>query len=170
MAAPLRALFAKVGQGAMIEAPFHCPYGFNISLGDHVYMNAGCTILDTAPVTIGARTMLGPNVQIYCADHHRDLAKRAEGLEIAHPVTIGANVWDWRRGDCLAGCVRGGRSDYRRGQRRDAGRSDRGDGRGQPGAGALGVRNHRRVFAIADPAGQGERAKRCGQKPQRNRA
>ncbi|MFV2054350.1 sugar O-acetyltransferase, partial [Aliiroseovarius sp. YM-037] len=93
IAAPLRTLFAKVGQGAMIEAPFHCPYGFNISVGDYVYLNAGCTILDTALVTIGAATMLGPNVQIYCADHHRDPAKRAEGLEIAHPVTIGANVW-----------------------------------------------------------------------------
>jgi maltose O-acetyltransferase len=49
--------------------------------------------LDTAIVTIGAATMLGPNVQIYCADHHRDAKLRAAGFERALPVTIGENVW-----------------------------------------------------------------------------
>ena len=37
--------------------------------------------------------MLGPAVQIYCADHHRDPVKRAAGLEQARPVTIGEDVW-----------------------------------------------------------------------------
>ncbi len=37
--------------------------------------------------------MLGPNVQIYCAEHHLDTQKRAAGLEIAKPVTIGRDVW-----------------------------------------------------------------------------
>ncbi len=93
MAPELHALLADVGQDARIEAPFHCAYGFNISLGKGAYLNAGCAILDTAPVLIGAQTLLGPGVQIYCADHHRDADKRAEGLEIALPVTIGARVW-----------------------------------------------------------------------------
>lgn len=89
----LRDLFAKVGEGAMIETQFHCAYGWNISLGAGVYLNAGCTILDTAPVTIGARSMLGPRVQIYCANHHKDAKKRVAGLEIALPVSIGNRVW-----------------------------------------------------------------------------
>jgi len=93
MADELRALFARVGQNARIEAPFHCAYGMNISLGPDVYLNAGCTILDTAPVLIGAQTLLGPGVQIYCANHHQDPEKRAAGLEIALPVTIGRRVW-----------------------------------------------------------------------------
>lgn len=58
-----------------------------------MYLNAGCTILDTAPVHIGARTMLGPGVQIYCPQHHKDRAKRIAGLEMAHPVAIGCDVW-----------------------------------------------------------------------------
>jgi maltose O-acetyltransferase len=37
--------------------------------------------------------MLGPGVQLYCADHHRDPVLRAQGLEIARPITIGADVW-----------------------------------------------------------------------------
>jgi maltose O-acetyltransferase len=89
----LAALFGKMGQGVFVEAPFHVAYGPNLHLADGVYVNAGCVVLDTAPVTIGARTMLGPAVQIYCADHARGRAARLEGLERALPVTIGAEVW-----------------------------------------------------------------------------
>jgi maltose O-acetyltransferase len=93
LGAALSALLAGVGDDAFIEAPFHCAYGINITLGDGVYLNAGCTILDTARVRIGNSSMLGPNVQIYCAEHHKDAARRKAGLEIARPVEIGENVW-----------------------------------------------------------------------------
>ena len=93
MAPKLRALFKQVDDGAFVEAPFHCSYGFNISLGENVYLNAGCTILDSAPVEIGRGSMLGPSVHIYCADHHRDIALRASGIERARPVIIGEDVW-----------------------------------------------------------------------------
>ncbi|MFS4582823.1 sugar O-acetyltransferase [Phaeobacter sp. C3_T13_0] len=90
---PLAALFAQYGENCLIESPFHCAYGINIRLGNAVYMNAGCTILDTAPISIGDGTMLGPNVQIFCAEHHKDRALRAKGFEIARPVTLGSDVW-----------------------------------------------------------------------------
>ncbi|MGK6317616.1 sugar O-acetyltransferase [Neorhizobium sp. DT-125] len=93
IAPALRVLLGSAPASAFLEAPFHCAYGFNILLGEGVYLNAGCTILDTAPVRIGARSMLGPSVQIYCADHHRDPVLRSQGLEIARPVTIGTDVW-----------------------------------------------------------------------------
>lgn len=93
IARELAALIAQIGENVFIEAPFHCAYGINIHLGDNVYMNAGCTILDTAPVRIGADTMLGPGVQIYCARHHKDRVKRIAGLEQAEPVSIGREVW-----------------------------------------------------------------------------
>ncbi|HEV7317069.1 MAG TPA: sugar O-acetyltransferase [Ensifer sp.] len=93
MAPALRALFGSVADDVFVEAPFHCSYGINIRLGARVYLNAGCTILDSGAVTIGEGTMLGPGVQIYCAEHHKDAALRGQGLEIARPVTIGADVW-----------------------------------------------------------------------------
>lgn len=93
LAPQLADLLGHVGRGVYLEAPFHCAYGFNVSLGEGVYLNAGCVILDSAPVRIGPATMLGPSVQIYCAEHHRDPVQRRAGLEIAHPVAIGANVW-----------------------------------------------------------------------------
>ncbi|ANK83907.1 maltose O-acetyltransferase [Rhizobium sp. N1314] len=93
-AAPaLRALFAQAASDIFIEAPFHCSYGINIVLGERVYVNAGCTILDSGSVTIGDRTMFGPGVQIYCAEHHKDPALRSRGIEIARPVAIGSDVW-----------------------------------------------------------------------------
>jgi maltose O-acetyltransferase len=93
IAPQLRALFGGVGHDVRIEAPFHCAYGFNIRLGDGVFINTGACFLDTAPIQIGARSMLGPRVQIYCAQHHKDPVLRAQGLEIALPVEIGADVW-----------------------------------------------------------------------------
>lgn len=89
----LRDLMAEVGSDVFLEAPFHCAYGSNISLAEGVYLNAGCVILDTAPVKIGAGSMLGPSVQIYCAEHHLDRQKRKAGIERAKHVTIGTDVW-----------------------------------------------------------------------------
>lgn len=89
----LAKLLGATAGDVVIEAPFHCPYGFNIFLGPGVFLNAGCTLLDTAKVTMGARTMLGPGVQIYCAEHHIDPVRRRAGLEVAKPVTIGEDVW-----------------------------------------------------------------------------
>lgn len=93
MAPRLADLFPDVGEGAFMEAPFHCAYGLNITLGRAVYLNANCVILDSAPVRIGEGSMIGPSVQIYCADHHKDVEKRAAGIERALPVTLGRNVW-----------------------------------------------------------------------------
>ncbi len=93
IAPELAALMASVGQDTIIEAPFHCAYGINITLGDAVYLNAGCIILDTGPASIGDRSMLGPGVHVYCAEHHKEVAKRRAGLEVARPVRIGQDVW-----------------------------------------------------------------------------
>lgn len=106
----LEHLFAEAGPNCRIEAPFHCPYGINISLGANVFLNAGCVILDTAPVRIDDDTMIGPAVQIYCAEHHQNAAKREAGLEIARPVTIGRNVWIGGGAVILAGITIGDRA------------------------------------------------------------
>ncbi len=89
----LRQLFARVGDSAVIRPPFFCDYGANITLGDNVFLNFNCVILDVAAVSIGTGTQIGPAVQIYAADHPRDPAMRAAGLELGRPVTIGRNVW-----------------------------------------------------------------------------
>jgi maltose O-acetyltransferase len=89
----LRKRFAAVGDGAVIRPPFHCDYGYNISLGVDVFLNFNCVILDVVAVNIGAGTQIGPAVQIYTADHPRDPAERRSGAEFGKPITIGQNVW-----------------------------------------------------------------------------
>jgi maltose O-acetyltransferase len=89
----LAGLLAAVGDDVVVEAPLHCDYGWNISLGAAVYINANCVILDCAPVSIGDSSMLGPGVQLCTATHPVDPAARLRGLEYALPITIGRNVW-----------------------------------------------------------------------------
>jgi maltose O-acetyltransferase len=84
---------AAVGEGVDIWPPFHCDYGFNIRLGAGVFLNVNCVILDSVEVSIGDKTLIGPAVQILGADHPRDPAVRAAGLEFGQPVRIGRNVW-----------------------------------------------------------------------------
>ena len=86
-------LLAAVGESVWVEPPFACDYGDNIELGDRVFLNFGCVLLDCARVTIGARTLLGPSVHVYAATHPTDPRQRATGLELARPVTIGSDVW-----------------------------------------------------------------------------
>ena len=89
----LRERLARVGKGAVIRPPFHCDYGYNISLGDGVFLNFNCVILDVVEVVIGDGTQIGPAVQIYAADHPRDAETRKTGLEFGRPVRIGKDVW-----------------------------------------------------------------------------
>ena len=105
--AALADLFGSVAGDVFIEAPFHCAYGFNLHFDRNIYLNAGCAILDTAPVSIGAGTMFGPGVHIYCPEHHGEVDKRRAGLEIARPVRIGADVWVGGRAVILGGVTIG---------------------------------------------------------------
>lgn len=80
-------------QGAWIEPPFYCDYGYNIKAGKNFYANHGVVILDAAPVTIGDDVLLAPGVLISTATHPKDPLKRKKGIETAHPVSIGNNAW-----------------------------------------------------------------------------
>ena len=49
--------------------PFFCDHGHGIRLGEEVFVNANCTFLDSGTITIGARTKIGPNCQLYTPQH-----------------------------------------------------------------------------------------------------
>ena len=65
----LRQLLGAGGDSASIQPPFFCHYGFNIELGERVFFNFNCVVLDVCPVRIGSHTLFGPAVQIYTATH-----------------------------------------------------------------------------------------------------
>ena len=89
----LRRLLGEIGQESIVEPPFYCPYGQNIHIGDHVYLNVLCTILDCNTVRIGHHVMIGPSVQIYTAAHALEAEARIQGWEVAKPILIDDNVW-----------------------------------------------------------------------------
>jgi maltose O-acetyltransferase len=89
----LRQLLGRVGSNAWIEPPFYCDYGPNIFLGDNVYFNFNCVVLDPAKVEIGSNVLFGPNVQVYTATHPLDAEQRRNGLEFAKEIKIGSDVW-----------------------------------------------------------------------------
>jgi maltose O-acetyltransferase len=89
----LNELIPSQGHSLWIEPPFFCDYGTNISLGDRVFFNFNCVILDVMKVTIGSNVLFGPSVQVYTAMHPMDSKERASGLEFARPITIGSDVW-----------------------------------------------------------------------------
>ena len=82
-----------VGKDFGLEPPFFCDYGYNISVGDQVFFNFNCVLLDITPIKIGNRTMFGPGVHIYSATHPLDAKTRSSLLEFGKPVTIGDDVW-----------------------------------------------------------------------------
>lgn len=89
----LKELIPVQGEGAGIQTPFYCDYGYNIELGNGVFFNFNCVVLDVMKVSIGNHTLIGPAVQIYTATHPLNWEERATGLELAKSVTIGKHVW-----------------------------------------------------------------------------
>lgn len=90
----LKGLLGHIGDDEIIiNQPFYCDYGKQISVGRRFFANFNLTILDEARVTIGDDCFIGPDVSIYTACHSTDPVERNTRMEWAEPVTIGDNVW-----------------------------------------------------------------------------
>ncbi|CDT00587.1 putative enzyme [Sphingobacterium sp. PM2-P1-29] len=76
-----------------IEAPFYCDYGFNISIDDNFFANYNCTLLDSAPITIGKNVLFGPHVSLFTSTHAIHPEDRAKGWQCSKSITIADNVW-----------------------------------------------------------------------------
>ena len=88
----LRQLFAAGGGSVVLEPPFFCDYGFNVELGERVFFNFNCVILDVCPVRVGSFTLFGPAVQILTPMHPLN-AEQRRGKEFGKPIEIGSDVW-----------------------------------------------------------------------------
>ena len=80
-------------EGAWINPPFYCDYGFNIEVGKNFFANYNCTMLDVAKITIGENCFMASNVAIFTAGHPIHPDSRNSMYEYGIPVTIGDNVW-----------------------------------------------------------------------------
>ena len=89
----IKELIPASGGGVWIEPPFFCDYGSNITLGEKVFFNFNCVVLDVAHVLIGSRVLFAPAVQIYAATHPLSASARSTGLELGKAIEIGDDVW-----------------------------------------------------------------------------
>lgn len=100
----LREMVGKMGKMVLVMPPFFFDYGIHILLGEQVFINTGSIFLDSAWITIGDRTMVGPRVQFLTAGHptipeHRlvDTPDAAflpfRPVIFARPITIGSDCW-----------------------------------------------------------------------------
>lgn len=88
----LSELFGKGGETVIMQPPFYCDYGSNIELGERVFFNFNCVVLDVCPVRIGDFTLFGPAVQILTPMHPYNASLRRK-QEFGKPVEIGSDVW-----------------------------------------------------------------------------
>lgn len=88
----LGALLGAGGDTAWIQPPFYCDFGSNIELGERVFFNFNCVVLDVCPVRIGSFSLFGPAVQVLTPMHPMN-AELRRGLEYGKPVDIGSDVW-----------------------------------------------------------------------------
>ena len=97
-----------------LQPPFYCDYGSNIELGERVFFNFNCIVLDVCLVRIGDFTLFGPAVQIYTAMHPLDADQRRReefGKPVAHRL---GRLGRWRRDHPSRSADRLARGDRRR--------------------------------------------------------
>ena len=92
----LRSLFSKligkpVDEQFGLFPPFYTDFGKNITLGKHVFINAGCKFQDQGGIFIDDGALIGHGVVIATLNHDMDPEKR-QALHPS-PVHIGKKVW-----------------------------------------------------------------------------
>ena len=83
----------KTKENFFLTPPFYCDYGYNISVGENFYANHNLIILDGNRVSFGDNVFIAPSCTFSTAGHPLDKERRNKGLEYAHPITVGDDVW-----------------------------------------------------------------------------
>lgn len=83
----------KTKDNFLLTPPFFCDYGYNISVGENFYANHNLIILDGNKVSFGDNVFIAPSCTFSTAGHPIDKERRNKGLEYAHTITVGDDVW-----------------------------------------------------------------------------
>jgi maltose O-acetyltransferase len=88
----MKKIFGQGGDTVWMQPPFFCDYGANIELGERVFFNFNCVVLDVCRIQIGDYTQFGSGVQILTPLHPLDPDLRRV-QEYGKPISIGSDVW-----------------------------------------------------------------------------
>jgi acetyltransferase-like isoleucine patch superfamily enzyme len=94
-----------VDDSVTVFPPFYSDFGKNITLGQRIFINAGCKLQDQGGVIIGDDCLIGHNVVMATLNHALDPSKRAD-MHPA-PIVIGRNVWVGSNATILPGITIG---------------------------------------------------------------
>ena len=86
-------LIPGIPASSVVCPPFHCDHGNGIVMGENVFVNYDCVMLDGGEIRIGDNVKIGPGCHIYTPQHPMDPVERREQKETAYPVTIGEGTW-----------------------------------------------------------------------------
>lgn len=78
-----------------VSSPLQADYGTQLRIAPGAFINFNATFIDTMPITIGARTLVGPNCSFFSGTHPLDPAVRRgmEGPETGKAICIGEDCW-----------------------------------------------------------------------------
>lgn len=82
-------LIPRMGEHSHIMAPMQIDMGKNMTLGRHVFINHGLTVMARGKVEIGDEVMIGPGVSLLTANH--DLNDHQ--VLLCGKITIKKNAW-----------------------------------------------------------------------------
>lgn len=85
--------------------PFYTDCGKNITIGENVFINAGCKFQDQGGITIGNASLIGHNVVMATLNH--DLAPEKRSTMHPAPIIIEENVWIGSNATILSGVTIG---------------------------------------------------------------
>ena len=96
-----RLIPSSKGKSMWVFTPFYCEYGVNIHVGNDVFFNYNCTLLDISPITLEDGVWLGANVTIATPCHpliaderiNQNYPDGYHDLEYSKPVRIQKNAW-----------------------------------------------------------------------------
>jgi len=116
--AMLPELFGRVGRNCVVLAGLVVDVGFLIEMGDDSFINCNVTLLDTYPIVIGSRVLIGPNCGLYPVGHPLEAGRRTyagpggevRGLTTGAPITIDDDAWLGGHVVVLPGVAIGARS------------------------------------------------------------
>jgi acetyltransferase-like isoleucine patch superfamily enzyme len=78
-----------------VRPPIRADYGFNLRLGPKVFLNVNSVFVDTCPVNVGARGLIGSNCCFYSGTHPLDPVVRngTADPEMGKEINIGEDCW-----------------------------------------------------------------------------
>jgi acetyltransferase-like isoleucine patch superfamily enzyme len=82
---------SELAASTTVFVPFYTNFGRHITIGQNVFINHACTLLDLGGITIEDDVQIGPKVNIITENHPTDPAQRQQLL--LSPVLIKRNAW-----------------------------------------------------------------------------